>query len=157
MRRGDKEITDLSAMEKVISQAQVCRVAFSDGKQPYVVPLCFGYTSGFFYFHSANLGLKIAFIQKNPLVCLELEIGLELVPAKEPCDWGMRFQSIIAMGTARLVTDLETKRQALDLIMSRYTDTWGNYPENALKKTAIIEMKITQMTGKQSGQPGVPE
>jgi len=46
MRRNEKEITEESAIEGIIRQSLVCRLAVSDGIQPYVVPLCFGYEDG---------------------------------------------------------------------------------------------------------------
>ncbi|MBI9075903.1 MAG: pyridoxamine 5'-phosphate oxidase family protein [Desulfatibacillum sp.] len=153
MRRSDKEITHITAIEAVIAKARVCRVAFSDENQPYIVPLCFGYTSGYFYVHSAALGKKLDILRNNPLVCVQLETGVEVIPGEGPCNWGMRYQSVTAMGKARFVEDMEGKRQALDHIMARYTDQWTPFPEKALNNTVVIEVEITQITGKQSGQP----
>jgi nitroimidazol reductase NimA-like FMN-containing flavoprotein (pyridoxamine 5'-phosphate oxidase superfamily) len=38
-----RRITDKNAIESIIQQALVCRIAMSDGGQPYAVPVCFGY------------------------------------------------------------------------------------------------------------------
>ncbi|ACL04174.1 pyridoxamine 5'-phosphate oxidase-related FMN-binding [Desulfatibacillum aliphaticivorans] len=154
MRRKDKEIVDIKDIESVIAKAQVCRLALSDQGQPYVIPMNFGYSSGVFYFHSAHQGRKIEILRKNPLACVELDIGVEPVPGDGPCEWGMRFQSVAAMGEAVFIEDLEEKKKALDLIMARYTESWPPFPEASLKNTTVFAVNTREMTGKQSGQPG---
>ena len=62
MRRSEREVTDIAEIERILNEAQVCRIALVDGEFPYLIPLCFGYTleSGelALYFHSALQGKK---------------------------------------------------------------------------------------------------
>ena len=148
MRRKDKEIRDKTRIEQIIQDARVCRLALADNGQPYVVPLNFGYRDGVVYFHSARQGRKIDMLKANPRVCLEFSTALELVRGETPCDWGQRFQSVIAFGNARLIEDDAAKSAALDIIMAHYGGRGGDYPEKKLKMTAVIEVKLTEMTGK---------
>ncbi len=41
MRRKDKEITNISEIEAIITQAQVCHLALSENNIPYIIPVCF--------------------------------------------------------------------------------------------------------------------
>src|SRR3989304_3291861 len=107
MRRKEKEITDRAEMEAVVAEAQICRLAMCDGAQPYVIPLCFGYADGTFYFHCAVAGRKLDVLMKNPTVCLELEAGVSLKTGVKACDWGMNFRSVIACGRAERVDGAE--------------------------------------------------
>ena len=52
MRKKEREIKDMKEIESIILSTKVCRVAFSDGDQPYIVPLCFGYRNNALYFHA---------------------------------------------------------------------------------------------------------
>jgi len=148
MRRKDKEINDKERIEQIIQSAEICRLAMADGNQPYVVPLNFGYRDGTVYFHSATQGRKIDVLKANPKVCLEFTTDLELVRAEKSCDWGQRFNCVIAFGEAGLIEDKDAKREALDVIMAHYGGEGGDYSDGKLKITAVIAVKINAMTGK---------
>jgi nitroimidazol reductase NimA-like FMN-containing flavoprotein (pyridoxamine 5'-phosphate oxidase superfamily) len=151
MRRKDKEIKDKGQIEQIVQDAQVCRLALTDGHQPYVVPLNFGYRDDTVYFHSAAQGRKIEMLKGNPRVCLEFTTDLELVRADKSCDWGQRFKCVLAFGVARLLEDPAEKRKALDIIMAHYGGQGGDYEDSKLKITAVIAVKLTEMTGKGTG------
>jgi len=148
MRRKDKEIKDKAQIEQIIGQAQVCHLALAADSQPYVVPLNFGYRDGSVYFHSASQGRKIDMLKANPRVCLAFSNPREIVRGATSCDWGQRFASVIAFGNARLVENEAGKREALDIIMAHYGGSGGDYPDKQLKITAVIEVKLAEMSGK---------
>jgi hypothetical protein len=151
VRRKEKEIGDRAGIEAVIHEAKVCRMGMCDGRAPYVVPLCFGYAAETFYFHCAAEGRKLEILAKNPDVCLELESWVALKPGENACAWGMSYRSVMAFGQVERVESPEGKRRALDLIMARYAPGTFDYPEAALAKTVILQVRVQRMTGKRSG------
>ncbi|MFH1081040.1 MAG: pyridoxamine 5'-phosphate oxidase family protein [Pseudomonadota bacterium] len=150
MRRGEKEITDRAEIDSIIRRSQVCRLGLSDGGQPYVVPLCFGYDGKDLYFHCAKEGRKLDVLRKNNRVCLEFDIVEGLVEAGQGCDWGIRYQSVIGFGSARLIEDAEEKKSALNLLMAQYSIRTFSFPEATLSRTAVVKVVIETLTGKQS-------
>jgi hypothetical protein len=150
VRRKEKEIHDRSEIEAVIAQALVCRLAMCDGEEPYVVPLCFGYADGVFYFHCAAEGRKLDVLKRNPSVCLETESDLALKPGAKACAWGMAYRSVIAFGRAEVIEEPAAKCRALDLIMARYAQGRHEYTEAALAKTVVLRVKAERITGKKS-------
>ena len=66
MRRSDREIHDLPAIEAIIGKAAVCRIGLSDNNVPYVIPVNFGYANKMIFIHGANAGRKIEILKKNP-------------------------------------------------------------------------------------------
>ncbi len=152
MRRHEKEIQNGAEIEAVIRKAEVCRLGLSVDNRAYIVPLNFGYQDGRLYFHTAPTGRKIEMIQQNRNVCFELESDCELVRAETPCDWTMKFRSVIGYGKTFLLTDRGEKRQALDIIMEHYSGQPGGYPDDLVDRLAIIRLDIEQMTGKRSGR-----
>ena len=68
MRRRDREIASRQDIDSIIRSAPVCRLAFADGKEPYVVPVSFGYDGETIYIHTAKSGRKIDFIEANSRV-----------------------------------------------------------------------------------------
>ena len=151
MQRNEKGISDPSIIDAIIRKATICRLGMVDGDTPYVVPLNFGYQANTIYFHGSRKGYKIDIIKKNPNVCAEFDVAVETIVAENACDWSMKFQSVIAFGTASLIDDPEEKRRALEIIMAQYTDEKFVFPENMLAATAVIKVDIERMTGKQSG------
>ena len=114
-----------------------------------MVPLCFGYERGALYFHSAREGRKLEILKKIPRVCFEMEIDWEVVRSGDHCN--MRYRSVIGFGKATLLEDSEDKCNSLDLIMRHYHQEPFAYPEEPLKRTAIIKVEIEEMTGKAYG------
>jgi hypothetical protein len=151
MRRKEKQVTDPAAIAAIIARAVVCRLGLCDQGQPYVVPLCFGYSPGFFYLHSAAEGRKIAVLRQNPKVCIQLDADIELKTGDSACAWGMGFKSVIGFGTAEIVADPEEKRRGLDLIMTHYGGPLpAAYPPQALEAATVIRVRIDALTAKQS-------
>jgi nitroimidazol reductase NimA-like FMN-containing flavoprotein (pyridoxamine 5'-phosphate oxidase superfamily) len=151
VRRSDREVTERAGIESIIRRSTVCRLGLSDGEQPYVVPLCFGFKDDVLYFHGASVGKKIEILSANPRVCFEFDLDAEIVPGTEACAWGMKYRSVIGFGRAALVNDLGSKREALDAIMRQYGDGVFSYSEAVIRKIAVIAVTIDGMTCKQSG------
>lgn len=152
MYRKDKEITNRAEIEAVIRQARVCRLGMCAENRPYVVPLCFGYTDNILYFHMARKGQKLDILRQNSAVCFEMDRCGEAKPADLPCRWGLFYESVIGFGQAEFVEDPDEKRRALDLIMARYAgDGVFSYDDDAIRKTTVLRVQITEMTGKRAG------
>ncbi len=137
--------------ESIIQRANVCRIALSDGDQPYIVPVSFGYEHDTLYFHSAPSGRKLDILRKNNAVCVEFDVDCEIVRAETPCKWSVKYRSVIGFGHAYLVEDVAEKKKALDLIMAHYGGQPSDYPEATLRKTAIVRIEIERMSAKTAG------
>ena len=151
MRRAEKEITDKSQIEEVLAGAIVCRLGLCRDNVPYVVPVNFGYKDNCLYIHTSTQGMKVDIVKVNPKVCFQIDKDVELVRAPKPCDWSVRFCSVIGFGRATIVEDPAEKRRALDVIMDHYGGLSDEpYPEEVLDKVGIIRIEIESMTGKKS-------
>lgn len=76
--------------------------------------------------------------------------GLLLDSSGTPCDTNTKYQSVTAQGTAETVYDIDRKREILDAIVNKYTPQFSGtrLPDNMVKGTAVVEIKITDLTGK---------
>jgi nitroimidazol reductase NimA-like FMN-containing flavoprotein (pyridoxamine 5'-phosphate oxidase superfamily) len=149
MRRKDREIVDRVALRAIMAEAQVCRIALSDGGMPYVVPMNFGIGENCLYLHCALEGRKINILRKNDRVCFEMDLLREIKQGPESCGWGARYESVIGFGRAVIVESPAEKRAALDRIMEHY-DVQGQfiYPDDILEKTTVIRIAIESLTAK---------
>ena len=153
MRRKEREITDIQELESIVKICDVCRVAFADGNIPYIVTMNFGYSGdeGKIYFHCAKEGRKIEMIRKNNYVCFEMDAGHALIAGAHPCDFSMKFISVVGYGHIYIVDDEEEKTLGLTCIMSHYAGN-GEYKfkPSSFDKTFLLRLDIEQMTGKRT-------
>jgi nitroimidazol reductase NimA-like FMN-containing flavoprotein (pyridoxamine 5'-phosphate oxidase superfamily) len=152
MRRKEREITDRTALDEIVHEALICRLAMCDGDQPYVIPLNFGYDGNSLYVHCAQEGKKLAILKKNNRVCFEVDIDHELVKGESACDWSMKAKSVIGFGKAFLIEEVEEKRRALGIIMDHQgAGPPYSYKEKGFEKVMIIRVDVESMTGKKLG------
>ena len=151
MRRKEKEIIQGSDIEAIIRKALICRLGLSDGEQPYIVPLCFGYRNRTLYFHCALEGKKLDIIRKNQRVCFEFDVNSAIIMDEDACKWSIKYQSVLGFGKAVIVENINEKQNAIEIIMSQYTDRQFHFSDMAVQKMAVIKVEIENMTGKQSG------
>lgn len=157
MRRSEREVSDIGAIEEIINTADVCRIAFADNNTPYIVTMNFGYTNDpeqRLFLHCANEGRKLEMIRKNKFVCFEMDIDHKIYvrPGKDGskgCNWGMKYRSVVGYGNISIITETEAKKTGLDFIMRHYGDENEYvYDEKVLANTTVLRLDITEITGK---------
>jgi len=148
MIRKDREITSRAEMESIINKAFVCRLGMADENGPYIVPLSFGYKEGSLYFHCAIKGRKLDILKKNKRVCFEIDTDHEIVESDKACKWGMKYKSVIGMGNASFIEDMDLKKKALDIIMRHYSGRSFEFEEKEVNRVVIFKIEIESMTGK---------
>ena len=152
MRRNDKEIQDPEEISRLLAESSVCRIAMTDGNQPYMIPVNYAVRDNVLYFHTAKTGKKISILHKNPLVCFEIDFPGNLVHGQSACSWGMQYKSLIGFGKAIFLESRDEKKHALDVLMKKYSGQDGfSYPDEALDKVLIIGIQINSISGKRSG------
>lgn len=148
MRRADREITDQAELQAMLAGQNVLHLGLWDGREPYVVPMNYGYDGEALYLHSALEGRKIEALRAYPRVCFTVTAEQTVVPAEVACGWSVKYRSVIGYGTARLLEGAEEKAAGLDVIMRQFTERKAEYRPEALAKTAVIRIEIEEMTGK---------
>ena len=153
MRRTDREITDLAAIQKFIQQESIIRIAFYDEGDIYIVPVNYGYLfendKHIFYFHGAKAGRKFELTKSSPSVGFEIDGNYELLEADIACDFSARFQSVISTGKLSLVDDFDEKIKGLNLLMKQSTgkDSW-NYENKMIDGVAVFKLEAEKLSCK---------
>ena len=153
MRRKDREITDKEAILAILKEADACRLAFNTGNAPYIVPLNYGYLwedKLELFVHSANQGRKLELLEKDNRVGFEIDTAHELLEADQPCNWGMKYKSIIGTGIISVLEDSEKRKTALDQIMKHYGfEGKAAYHEGTFNSTKVLHLVVEEFTVKQ--------
>ncbi|OPJ59698.1 pyridoxamine 5'-phosphate oxidase family protein [Clostridium oryzae] len=151
MRRKEREITDENIIKSIMQEASVCRIALCKDNKPYIVPMSFGFRDNYIYLHSAQEGKKIDILKDNNDICFEVDIKDQLVKGEKPCNWTMKYYSVIGFGKSSFVEDINEKIDAMNIIMEKYSGRSDfEFPQAALNKIAIIKIELDQITGKKS-------
>jgi len=159
MRRNDYDVKDQNEILSIIERCDVCHVGMSGSNGiPYVVPMSFGYNHEngtiTFYFHCAGQGQKLDFIKQNPHVCLQMDCAHRLITGEKACDCTTEYESVIADGTAEIVTDPSAKLEALTYLMRHYQ---GNgtfeFDDKIVQRTTVIKVTAQQISGKRKKLP----
>ena len=155
MRRSDREISDFKEIEKIIKNADVCRIAFANDNIPYIVTMNFGFVTEpakMLYFHCANEGRKIRMLLQNNYVCFEMDTDHQIQKGIRSCDWGMKYSSIVGYGNIHIVKGKEERTAGMDSIMTHYGGPELNdYDSKVMEHTTILRLDILEIAGKTKG------
>ena len=151
--RMKNHILEDNQVKKLLNETEIGSLAMlnKDGS-PYVIPVHFVYMDKRIYIHGLPKGRKIDNINNDRRVslCVYKMIGLLLDEDEDPCDTNTEYESVVVMGNATIIKDLKVKEKALNEVVKKYTPHLAQkeIPLNMLKGTAVIELEISEITGK---------
>lgn len=157
MTRREREITNVEEIRAILDKCKVAHIGLTDGDQPYIVPMNYGYIyeAGrlILYLHGALTGYKYEVIEKNPKVCFEMECDVVPFSGKTACQYGTTYSSIIGKGIAKIVTDVEEKIESLAVLMKTQTGKDFIFNEQLVSIVNVIRIDVTDFTAKRRPLP----
>jgi len=79
----------------------------------------------------------------------ELDSGREVKPDEKPCDFSVRYESVVGEGAVRELTTPEEKAAGLQQIMAHYSgrSDWS-FPEEVLQRTCVFALTVQEISGR---------
>lgn len=153
MRRAERQVHDLGAIQKIVQSCKICRLAMEDEEGLYIVPMSPGARwEGehlTLYFHSAGEGRKIAALRKNPRCAFEMDCGWRLTGEEgKACTYSCDFQSVTGTGTVRFVEEPQEKMAALAAIMTHQSGKEFTFTEKMVQGVAVLALEAERYTAK---------
>ncbi len=154
MRHPERKIKDPETMRALLKRSEIGRIATVNKRGfPVIKPVNFLYLDGKIYIHSSQQGEKVEDIRRESPVCFEVDEPIAYRAAGEMgCKAGYYYRSIIIQGKASFVENRRDKVRVLETMMEKYQpegNSW-KFEEEVLKKTAVIEIQIDEITGKEN-------
>lgn len=149
-------MSEIDAREFLGGQAEGRLATCSEAGEPYITPLNFRYREGKIYFHSKLIGKKLDNIAGNRRVCFETSAVEKItVSYDRPCACATRYTSVLAFGTARLISDDAEKTVLLNLLVEKYSGGKAFEPvvERHAADCAVVEIRIDEISGKMNVDP----
>lgn len=143
----------LEQIDGLLHRADTGRLAtINENGYPYVIAMHFVYFNNKIYMHGLPKGQKIDNLKRNSKVCFEVDelFGLLTDNIENACDTEAEYNSVVIIGNASLIEDLDYKREVLNNLVEKYTPQLigKDLPDNMIKGTAVIEVEIVECTGK---------
>ncbi len=148
IRRRDRALDEAEALS-ILGQAEWGVLATVDAHGwPYAVPLNHVVVDGALILHSAREGHKLRDLQANERVSYCVVTAAEALPL----ELATRYESAIAFGRARLMTDEGERLAGLQALGARFAP---GHPEAVAReiakdafRTAVIRITLERVTGK---------
>ena len=157
MTRRERQITDETQIMDILDKGKVLHLGLAVDNEPYVVPMNYGYTKEngklVIYLHSAVRGKKLDMIRTNPKVFFEIDCDLLPFESELPCQYGMSYSSVMGRGTARIVEDVEEKKQAMSILMKTQTGKEFTFEDRLVSIVAVIRIDVEAYTAKHRPVP----
>jgi uncharacterized protein len=149
---------DRETINAILDEAFICHIGFVVDKQPYVIPTAFGRVDETLYIHGSSASRMLRTLSQGVNMCFTTTLIDGLVLARSAFHHSINYRSVVVLGDARLVEDLNEKNQALEAITNhivpgRWDDVrWPN--ELELKATSVLKFPIDEASAKvRTGPP----
>ena len=155
VKKKERQISYNKNIEEFLTEEKVIRIGFYDkaNDEVYIVPLNYGYIFDkdqyIFYMHGGPKGRKFELAKDEPNVGFEIDGRYELVTGDLACKHSAKYQSIIGNGKIQILTDIEEKKNALEIIMKHATGKSGfEYNPKMLQHVGVYKLTATKLTCK---------
>jgi nitroimidazol reductase NimA-like FMN-containing flavoprotein (pyridoxamine 5'-phosphate oxidase superfamily) len=149
---------DRETVYSILDEAFICHIGFSVEGQPYVIPTAFGRIENDLYIHGSSASRMLRTLSGGVEMCFTTTLVDGLVIARSAFHHSINYRSVVVLGNATLVTDLEEKNRGLEavtnhIVPGRWADVrWPN--ELELKATSVLKLPIDEASAKlRTGPP----
>jgi nitroimidazol reductase NimA-like FMN-containing flavoprotein (pyridoxamine 5'-phosphate oxidase superfamily) len=145
------------AARSVLERAQVGHLAMAGDGWPYLVPLCFSYDGQAIHFHCGG-GLTASMLAADDRVCLAASADTGVVRGAVPCDDTMAYESVLAFGRVRLLSNDEERDAGLRQIVAKYDESAAGKAFNPKHFDAVLvyRLEIEALTYRSRQRTGTP-
>jgi nitroimidazol reductase NimA-like FMN-containing flavoprotein (pyridoxamine 5'-phosphate oxidase superfamily) len=155
-RLAKRGVYDKEQVHGILDEGFICHVGFVLDGQPFVIPTAYARSGEQIYIHGAPASRLMK--SKEVDVCLTVTLVDGLVVARSAFHTSINYRSVVVLGKARLVLDVEEKREALRLFTNHVIrGRWeqAKQPTVAeLKATSVLALPLEEVSAKvRTGPP----
>ena len=162
VRRLPKRATyDKEQVHAILDEGFLCHVGFVVDGQPFVIPTGYVRFGDQLYIHGSAASRMLRSAGQGIDVCVTVTLVDGFVLARSVFHHSMNYRSVVALGKARLVTELEEKRAALrcftnHIVRGRWEEA-RQPTEQELKATSVLALPLEEVSAKVRTGPPVDD
>jgi len=159
IRNKKRNCTDTAKINQFLEHADTGFLGLSSEDVPYVIPLNFVWLNDAIYFHGAEDGRKVTYIEKNPRACFTVSTSYGTITSPIPAKTDTAYMSVIIEGSLLQVTDINEATEAMQVMLNKYVPGYYERPlaKNHLEryvsplssKTAIYKLNADSLSAKE--------
>lgn len=152
VRESHRGVYDRAEVYAILDEGFVCHVGFIAGQQPFVIPTLYARVGDDIYFHGSAASRMLRNVSTAAPVCLTVTLVDGMVLARSVFNHSMNYRSVVALGTATLVSDPAEKMEALrafteKIIAGRWEDA-RRPTEKEMKATSVLKLPLREVSAK---------
>lgn len=152
-RHPERGAYDRATVDPIVDEALVCHVGFvGDQSQPYVIPTTHVRIGDQLYIHGSPLSTLLRHAKGGHDLCLTITLVDGLVLARSAFHHSINFRSVVVLGRAIEVSDLDTKRAVLHALVEKLEPgrSAGCRPptDKELRATSVLALALTEASAK---------
>ena len=157
-RLPKRAVYDREAIYRILDEGLVCHVGFVVDGQPVLIPTGYGRDGDTLYVHGSAASRMLRDLAKGVEVSIAVTLLDGLVLARSAFHHSMNYRSVVIFGTAAVVEDQTTKREALRAFTEHIAPgRWREArppTESELKATTVLAIPLKEMSAKvRTGPP----
>jgi len=149
---------DREAVYEIIDEGFICHVAFVVEGQPYAIPTAYGRSGDTLYLHGSAASRMMRSLSGGIPVCVTVTLVDGLVLARSAFHHSINYRSVVMLGTAIKVEEMEEKSAAFNIFMEHVIPgRWAEVrlpTEQELKATTVLALPLVEVSAKvRTGPP----
>jgi uncharacterized protein len=143
---------DRAAVYGIIDEGFICHIAFVGDGQPYAIPTSYGRSGETLYLHGSAASRMMRSLAGGIPVCVTVTLIDGIVLARSAFSHSINYRSVVILGTATRVENLEEKAEALRIFMEHVIPgRWAEVRvpnEQELKATTVLALPLIEVSAK---------
>jgi len=149
---------DRATIYSILDEGLVCHIGFVANGQPFVIPTAYGRAGDRLYIHGSPASRMLRLLQQGLDLCVTVTLLDGLVLARSAFHHSMNYRSVVVVGKATPVEEIEAKRDALKAFMEKLVPgRWEQTRQpnrNELLGTSVLSIPLLEASAKlRSGPP----
>src|SRR6266498_1315229 len=151
-RHPERGVYERQAIDAILDEALFCHVGFVVDGQPYVIPMIHARAGDVLYLHGSPASRMLRTLAEGVDVCVTATLLDGIVLARSVYNHSMNYRSVVVLGRARAVTDVDEKLAALEAVVEhvvpgRWQD--ARHPnKKELAGTSVLVLGLDQASAK---------
>jgi len=160
-RLPQRAVYEREAVYRILDEAFVCHVGFVSAGQPFVIPTAYGRAGDVLYLHGARASRMLKELSRGVDVCVTVTLIDGLVLARSAFHHSVNYRSVVVVGRAEVVEDLEEKMEALRAFTEHVVPgRWDEVREPSrgeLNATLVLRLPLEEASAKVRTGPPVDD
>jgi uncharacterized protein len=151
-RLADRGHYDSETVYQILDEGFLCHVGFVVDGQPFVIPTGYARVDDAIYIHGSAASRMLKTLSGGVQVCVTVTLVDGFVLARSAFHHSMNYRSVVMLGKAETVQDLEEKKRALHAFTEHIVHGRWDYlrpvRDVELKQTSVLRLPLSEVSAK---------